>query len=118
MPYSAIDSKNSRTGDYGKHTKHGLQFCGRRDSVVKNRGFLINLESDVEPAILSFGKVDGASAFMSHGQLVAFVTSISVKDGLRKYLAGTVSSFLVPDIVIYSLDEFPTQTTGMSTDRA
>ncbi|KAL9565123.1 hypothetical protein ACKAV7_010768 [Fusarium commune] len=100
-----------KTGDYGKWTEDGLQFCGRRDGVVKNRGFLINLEADVEPALQSFGKVDRASAFMSQGRLVAFVTPVSAKEGLRDYLASTVSSFLVPD-TIYSLDEFPTTGNG------
>ncbi|KAH2849741.1 nrps5 single domain, non-ribosomal peptide synthase-like protein [Aspergillus fumigatus] len=100
-----------KTGDYGRRTKHGLQFCGRRDSVVKNRGFLINLEADVEPALLSYDKVDSASAFMSQGQLIAFVTPTSAKEGLREYLANTVSSFLVPD-TIYSLDEFPRTSNG------
>ncbi|KAF4154974.1 hypothetical protein CNMCM6936_005559 [Aspergillus lentulus] len=100
-----------KTGDYGKRTKHGLQFCGRRDSVVKNRGFLINLEADVEPALQSYDKVDSASAFMSQGQLIAFVTPTSAKEGLREYLTNTVSSFLVPD-TIYSLDEFPTTGNG------
>ncbi|KAF5657665.1 nonribosomal peptide synthase 2 [Fusarium heterosporum] len=95
-----------KTGDYGKWTKEGLQFCGRRDSVVKNRGFLINLEADVEPALQSFVKVNRALAFMSHGRLIAFVTPASAKKGLRDYLASTVSSFLIPD-TIYSLDEFP-----------
>ncbi|KAF4416424.1 nonribosomal peptide synthase 2 [Fusarium acutatum] len=100
-----------KTGDYGRWTENGLQFCGRRDGVVKNRGFLINLEADVEPALQSFGKVDRASAFMSQGRLVAFVTPVSAKEGLRDYLARTVSSFLVPD-TIYSLDEFPTTGNG------
>lgn len=100
-----------KTGDYGKWTEDGLQFCGRRDSLVKNRGFLINLEADVEPALRSFGKVDRASAFMSQGRLVAFVTPVSAKEGLRDYLANTVSSFLVPD-KIYSLDKFPTTGNG------
>ncbi|KAL5365582.1 hypothetical protein BJX96DRAFT_181793 [Aspergillus floccosus] len=100
-----------KTGDYGKRTKNGLQFCGRRDSLVKNRGFLINLEADVEPALQSYEKVDSASAFMSQGRLVACVTPISAKDGLRDYLTNTVSSFLIPD-TIYSLDEFPTTSNG------
>ncbi|GKU07554.1 non-ribosomal peptide synthetase [Fusarium langsethiae] len=100
------DAMIYKTGDYGKWTEDGLQFCGRRDSVVKNRGFLINLEADVEPALQSFFKVDSVSAFMSHGRLVAFVTPVSAKEGLRDYLASTVSSFLVPD-TIYSMDEFP-----------
>ncbi|PLB48990.1 nonribosomal peptide synthase GliP2 [Aspergillus steynii IBT 23096] len=40
-----------RTGDYGKSTEHGLQFCGRKDSM-----------GDVEPALMSFDK----------GRLIAF----------------------------------------------
>jgi amino acid adenylation domain-containing protein len=100
-----------KTGDYGRRTKNGLQFCGRRDSLVKNRGFLINLEADIEPALQSYDKVDGASAFMSEGRLVAYVKPISAKDGLRDYLAKSVSSFLIPD-TIYSLDEFPTTSNG------
>ncbi|OJJ42729.1 hypothetical protein ASPZODRAFT_162131 [Penicilliopsis zonata CBS 506.65] len=101
-----------RTGDYGKRTPYGIQFCGRRDSVVKNRGFLINLEADVEPALQSYGKVDGAAAVMSQGRLVAFVTPLSAKEGLREYLrASAVSSFLVPD-TIYSLHDFPTTGNG------
>ncbi|GES66007.1 nonribosomal peptide synthetase 5 [Aspergillus terreus] len=109
-----IDRKGVRiykTGDYGKRTKNGLQFCGRRDSLVKNRGFLINLEADVEPALQSYDKVDSASAFMCEGRLVAYVTPTSAKDGLRDYLAKSVSSFLIPD-TIYSLDEFPTTSNG------
>ncbi|KAK2616886.1 nrps5 single domain, non-ribosomal peptide synthase-like protein [Conoideocrella luteorostrata] len=100
-----------KTGDYGRHTNDGLQFCGRKDSVVKNRGFLINLEADVEPAVLSFAKVDGAAALMFQDRLIAFVTPSSAKDGLREYLANTVSSFLIPDIV-HSLDKFPTTGNG------
>ncbi|KAL4908836.1 Nonribosomal peptide synthetase 5 [Aspergillus multicolor] len=100
-----------RTGDYGKRTANGLHFCGRRDSFVKNRGFLINLEADVEPALQSFPKVDSAVAFMSQGQLVAFVKPICAEEGLRECLVDKVSSFLVPD-AIYSLDEFPVTSNG------
>ncbi|KAM5480395.1 nrps5 single domain, non-ribosomal peptide synthase-like protein [Microsporum canis] len=106
-----------RTGDYGKHTRNGLQFCGRKDSMVKNRGFLINLEGDVEPALLSFSKVARAAASMSNGKLIAFVTPTAAKEGLREYLLGTISSFLVPDIV-YSLDEFPVTANGKADRRS
>ncbi|KDB28222.1 hypothetical protein H109_00005 [Trichophyton interdigitale MR816] len=100
-----------RTGDYGKHTKNGIQFCGRRDSMAKNRGFLINLEIDVEPALLSFAKVTRAAACMVNGKLIAFVTPVEARDGLREYLLANVPSFMVPDIV-YSLDRFPTTVNG------
>lgn len=100
-----------KTGDYGKVTNFGMQFCGRKDSVVKNRGFLINLEGDVEPALMSFDKVNRASAFMSQGRLVAFVSPSQAKEGLREYLERTTSSFLIPD-TIYPLDDFPTTSNG------
>ncbi|KAK1140023.1 nrps5 single domain, non-ribosomal peptide synthase-like protein [Aspergillus melleus] len=100
-----------KTGDHGKTTGHGIQFCGREDSMVKNRGFLINLEGDVEPVLLSFDKVKRASAFMSEGRLIAFVSPVAATAGLREYLEQTTSSFLIPD-TIYSLDEFPTTSNG------
>ncbi|EZF28084.1 hypothetical protein H100_00007 [Trichophyton rubrum MR850] len=77
-----------RTGDYGKHTKNGIRFCGRKDSMAKNRGFLINLEGDVEPALLSFEKVTRATACMVNGKLIAFVTPVEARDGLREYLSA------------------------------
>lgn len=79
-----------RTGDYGKHTKNGIRFCGRKDSMAKNRGFLINLEGDVEPALLSFEKVTRATACMVNGKLIAFVTPVEARDGLREYLSANV----------------------------
>ncbi|KAH8702193.1 gramicidin S synthetase 1 [Talaromyces proteolyticus] len=105
-----------KTGDYGKNTPYGLQFCGRRDHMVKNRGFLINLE-DVELALSSSPKVDRASALMFQGRLSAFVAPISAKEGLREYLGDTVSTFLVPDTV-YSLDSFPMTSNGKVDRRA
>ncbi|RMJ26839.1 non-ribosomal peptide synthase [Aspergillus sp. HF37] len=100
-----------RTGDYGKRTKWGVKFCGRRDRTVKNRGFLISLEADVEPALLSYDEVKRASALMHQNKLIAFVTPVAAKIGLREYLSRTASAFLVPD-AIYSLDEFPTTPNG------
>ncbi|KAH8434093.1 nonribosomal peptide synthetase hasD [Aspergillus melleus] len=110
-------TKIYKTGDYGKITDYGIQFCGRKDSMVKNRGFLINLEGDVEPVLLSFDKVKRASAFMSQGRLIAFVSPVEAKAGLREYLEQTTSSFLIPD-TIYSLDEFPTTSNGKVDRRA
>ncbi|KAI9042724.1 nonribosomal peptide synthetase hasD [Aspergillus affinis] len=100
-----------KTGDYGKITDYGIQFCGRKDSMVKNRGFLINLEGDVEPALLSFDRVKRASAFMAQGRLIAFVSPVGAKTGLREHLQQTTSSFLIPDTV-HSLGDFPTTSNG------
>ncbi|KAL1640184.1 NRPS [Diplodia intermedia] len=107
-----------RTGDYARRSpRHGLVFCGRKDAVVKNRGFLVNLESEVEPALLACGgggevEVQGAAAVSCNGTLVAFVTPQAAADGLRdRLLDASPSAFLVPDVV-HGLDAFPTTANG------
>ncbi|KAL6235069.1 hypothetical protein BDW75DRAFT_251173 [Aspergillus navahoensis] len=87
-----------RTGDYARRTEHGLEFVGRADSFVKNRGFLINLESQVIPPLSMCAGVDAATAFMHQDRLVAFVTPSTLDTGaLRHFLASQHDNFLVPD---------------------
>ncbi|GKT97223.1 AMP-dependent synthetase/ligase [Colletotrichum tofieldiae] len=86
-----------RTGDFARRTSHGLEFAGRIDSMVKNRGFLINLETQVVPAILAQGASE-AAAFIHKKQLVGFVAPESLDAGvLRPALASKHEDFLVPD---------------------
>lgn len=89
-----------RTGDFARLTDHGLEFAGRKDSIVKNRGFLVNLDGQVIPMLNSNPKVMAATAFMHRGRLVAFVTPESI-DGiaLRKTLAQKYDSFIIPDLI-------------------
>ncbi|OJD30437.1 nonribosomal peptide synthase 2 [Diplodia corticola] len=100
-----------RTKDHARRTPHGLVFCGRKDAVVKNRGFLVNLESEVEPALLACSEAKGAAAVSCRGALVGFVTPRREADGLRDRLLARHSAFLVPD-VIYGLDAFPSTGNG------
>lgn len=60
--------RHYRTGDLAKRIPTGLAFVGRINLQVKNRGFLINLETEVVPALLSYPRVHSAAEFMhNHG---------------------------------------------------
>ncbi|KAH0497669.1 hypothetical protein TgHK011_004958 [Trichoderma gracile] len=107
-----------RTGDYARMTEHGLEFAGRKDSVVKNRGFLVNLDGQVIPMLNSSPNVISATAFMHRGRLVAFVTPETV-DGiaLRKSLINRYDSFIIPD-VIRSVETLPLNANDKIDNRA
>ncbi|KAK8163733.1 hypothetical protein IWX90DRAFT_238078 [Phyllosticta citrichinensis] len=100
-----------KSGDFGKMTPAGITFAGRKDSLVKNRGFLVNLETEVEPALLNVNSVTAAAALMENGRLNAFVTPSSAADGLRERLLQEYSSFLVPDNIV-ALDQLPMTSNG------
>lgn len=113
-----------RTKDYARRTAHGFAFCGRKDAVVKNRGFLVNLESEVEPAMLAAAAASAsasapvpalaAAAISHHGTLIGFVTPAAAAQGLRERMLATpnaVSAFLVPDH-IHGLATFPATGNG------
>ncbi|KAL7941874.1 putative non-ribosomal peptide synthetase SirP [Trichoderma barbatum] len=107
-----------RTGDFARLTDHGLEFAGRKDSVVKNRGFLVNLEGQVIPMLCSNPKVMAATAFMHQDSLVAFVTPEGI-DGvaLRKSLTEKFDSFIIPDL-IRSVEVLPLTTNDKIDNRA
>ncbi|KAL6879350.1 non-ribosomal peptide synthetase [Trichoderma novae-zelandiae] len=89
-----------RTGDFARLTEYGLEFAGRKDSVVKNRGFLVNLDGQVIPMLNSSPNVISATAFMHRGRLVAFVTPGTVNGiALRKSLINKYDSFIIPDVI-------------------
>lgn len=98
-----------RTGDLARRREDGqLVFMGRADSLVKNRGFLINLETEVEPALLSLDSVRVAVAFKGEdGRLTGCVQPASVDlDELRRFLRGRCDPFVIPDHLV-ALDSFP-----------
>ncbi|KAK2053646.1 nonribosomal peptide synthetase 11 [Colletotrichum caudatum] len=104
--------RHYRTGDLARRGKDGLYFLGRVDRVVKNRGFLINLESEVEPALRSFPGVHRATAFLLQKQLVAFVTPSETSiDLLRGYLTHRFDAFIIPDL-LFAIDDFPLTPNG------
>ncbi|KAJ2902519.1 putative non-ribosomal peptide synthetase SirP [Zalerion maritima] len=112
-----------RTGDLARRNKTGdLVFLGRRDQLVKNRGFLVNIEAEVLPALLTQSGVEFAAAFMHRQRLVAFVApEVGQRDArdLRRDMAERCDSFLVPDEVIYlALDQLPMTPNGKVDTRA
>ncbi|KAL1868956.1 NRPS protein [Diaporthe australafricana] len=107
-----------RTKDYARRTADGYVFCGRKDGVVKNRGFLVNLDSEVEPAMMASSggepsaKVQQCAAIKSpEGSLVGFVCPESAAEGLRERMLERYSAFWVPDI-IYGVDSFALTANG------
>ncbi|QLI69292.1 Nonribosomal peptide synthetase sirP [Metarhizium brunneum] len=104
---SPTQERYYRTGDIARRTVSGIQFLGRNDFVVKNRGFLINLGADVKPALLSCPGVDEATAIMHRDNRIGFVTPGAVSGPkIREDLAARLDAFLVPER-IYPLDRFP-----------
>jgi non-ribosomal peptide synthetase component F len=108
-----------RTGDLGRWVRRNdgarvMEFRGRSDRTVKNRGFLVNLDSDVEGPIAQmreFG-VDSVCAAMVQGHLVAVITPLCVDvSALYQKLRSTLSAFHVPDR-IHAVDELPLSANG------
>ncbi|KAI1370107.1 acetyl-CoA synthetase-like protein [Hypoxylon crocopeplum] len=106
-----------RTGDFARRTEYGLEFAGRADSFVKNRGFLVNLDSQVITMLLETD-AHMATAFMHRGRLVAFVTpeTMDVRS-LRQSLLRTHDAFLVPD-EIRAVQVIPLTPNGKAHNRA
>ncbi|KAI3190941.1 hypothetical protein CBS147311_9683 [Penicillium roqueforti] len=106
-----------RTGDLARRTKTGLSWIGRADRMVKNRGFLVNLETEVETGMLRFSNVRAASAFMWRGKLTGFVQPATADlEGLREFMRYNFDQFVVPDEFV-ALDQFPLTAHG-KVDRA
>lgn len=106
-----------RTGDLARRTEDGqLVWAGRSDSLVKNRGFLINLDTEVEASLRSYDPVLFAVAFMWRGRLVGCVQPATVDvDALRQFMKERNDPFVIPDILL-AMDSFPLRPNG-KTDR-
>ncbi|KAE9363953.1 putative nonribosomal peptide synthase [Stipitochalara longipes BDJ] len=108
-----------RTGDLARRTANGqLVWAGRADSLVKNRGFLINLETEVEPALMSSPLVRIAVAFKWREKLVGCIQPATVDvDELREFMNQRFDPFVVPDEIV-ALDSFPLNVNGKTDRRA
>jgi gliotoxin/aspirochlorine biosynthesis peptide synthetase len=74
---------------------------------VKNRGFLIDLESDVEKAMLAQPNVTDARAFMVRGRLIGAVTPEHLDTrALRRNLLVKTPAYMVCN-KIFALSTFP-----------
>ncbi|KAI2628685.1 putative nonribosomal peptide synthase [Hypoxylon sp. NC1633] len=101
-----------RTGDRARRTEKGLVWAGRVDRLVKNRGFLVNLESEVEPALLRFGPVRTATAFIWRTKMIGCVQPEDVViDDLRAFMKQNFDHFVVPDEFL-AMETFPLTANG------
>ncbi|KAI1380470.1 putative nonribosomal peptide synthase [Hypoxylon crocopeplum] len=99
-----------RTGDRARRTEKGLVWAGRVDRLVKNRGFLVNLESEVEPALLRYEGIRAATAFIWRAKMIACVQPGDINaDELRAYMKQNFDHFIVPDEFL-AMDSFPLTT--------
>ncbi|RBA17287.1 hypothetical protein FPRO05_02011 [Fusarium proliferatum] len=106
-----------RTGDLARRYKDGqIIWAGRADSLIKNRGFLVNLDTEVEPALASFKPVRVAVAFKWRERLVGCIQPANVNiEELRQFMKERYDPFIIPDIIV-ALDSFPLRPNG-KTDR-
>ena len=107
-----------RTGDFAQRTEYGLEYQGRQDSFVKNRGFLVNLDSQVIPMLSNADGIKAATAFMHKGRLVSFITPESIDASvLRETLSKQYDAFIIPD-VIRALEFMPLTPNGKPDNRS
>lgn len=101
-----------RTLDRGRKLPEGIIFCGRDDSMVKNRGYLINIELDVVPLLLAYPQVTAAAAFMHKGKLIGCIAPKAADvTEMRRWLSQANDAFLVPDHIA-AYQELPTSPNG------
>jgi len=117
------------TGDYGRwrslRDNKLMEFRGRKDRVVKNRGFLVNLDEDVDAAIIQTGTemelgIEAAFSRVAAGKLCAVVVpsrgvgveQVQVKvEALMAKMRSGLPAYHVPDILFVRRD-LPKGTNG------
>ncbi|QYS99530.1 hypothetical protein H0G86_006656 [Trichoderma simmonsii] len=109
-----------KTGDYGRwipNPKGGrlIEFRGRKDRTVKNGGFLVNLDRDVENALSHVGMslgVTSVCAAVTEDGIVAVVTPESVDTvALLAKARESMSTYCIP-YRIEAVESFPTSSNG------
>lgn len=107
-----------RTGDIVRYRRDGnIEFCGRRDGMVKIRGFRVELE-EVKKAILDYPGVKSAAVVdLDHPAggkyLAAYVVSDRVIDlkALEDFVGRDKPPYMVP-AVITQIEEIPLSPSG------
>lgn len=111
-----------RTGDYGRWVRAGgcdqgraLEFRGRKDRTVKNRGFLVNLDRDVEDGLLQAGAslgVKSVRAALTQNGIVAVVSPSCVDTAALLIQARhSMSAYCVP-YRVEAVDDLPLSPNG------
>ena len=107
-----------RTGDFVRRDAEGrLLFAGRRDGLVKIRGFRVELR-EVEAAVLTCPGVTGATLQSASDPLngtyiVAYVTGEGRLDdkAIKQHVADLKPAYMVPEVVM-QLDKIPRNNNG------
>ena len=107
-----------RTGDFVRRDADGnLLFAGRRDGLVKIRGFRVELR-EVEAAVLTCPGVkeatlQSASDTLNGTYIVAYVTGDSELDAeaIKQHVAALKPEYMVPEVVM-QIDEIPRNNNG------
>ena len=100
-----------RTGDRGKWLRRpsgelGILFQGRNDRVVKNRGFLVNLEADVDGAVSGSDlahtfHVSNLFTVMDNGCMCMLLSPSNVDvSGLKAAMTKRLPAYQVPDRIV------------------
>jgi acyl-coenzyme A synthetase/AMP-(fatty) acid ligase len=108
------------TGDYVRLAdERGYVFIGRRDRMVKRRGYRIELD-EIECALYANDAVEAAAIISvvdpaGEARIIALVSPRPTGGltilGLRRMLAGRIPSAMMPDILRF-VDALPRTTTG------
>ena len=107
-----------RTGDFVRRDAEGnLLFAGRRDGLVKIRGFRVELR-EVEAAVLTCPGVkeatlQSASDTLNGTYIVAYVTGDGELDAeaIKQHVAAQKPEYMVPEVVM-QIDEIPRNNNG------
>nr|UBX54540.1 non ribosomal peptide synhtase [Aspergillus sp.] len=108
-----------RTGDIAQWTRTGngdfvLDFCGREDRITKVRGFLVNLDQDVDQGILqTCPELQSAFSLMVNGMLCTAITSrfpVMTNEVLQRWRKAALP-YTVPDRLVH-LDSLPLNPNG------
>lgn len=107
-----------RTGDLGrwalgKNKEQVIEFCGRRDRVVKIHGFLVNLELDVDAAMIKLDpNIAAIFSLIVDEKLCTAVTPSSVDtSALLSSWKEKAPAYMVP-VHVFSLDKLPLNPNG------
>ncbi|HEX7645169.1 MAG TPA: AMP-binding protein [Burkholderiaceae bacterium] len=106
-----------RTGDYGRRLADGnLHYCGRKDQKIKVRGTRIEL-GEVEASLYELEEIAQCVVLAEAGEadttLIAFVVLLHesrssglCEDAIRRKLAASMPSYLVPEF-LHIVDALP-----------
>jgi acyl-coenzyme A synthetase/AMP-(fatty) acid ligase len=116
-----LNERVYRTGDIARRDEHGVfHFLGRRDDLVKSRGYRIEL-NEIEIALGGLSdKLDQFAAVAVPDPLIEnkLYGAVVFKDGIemtvdeiKKFCATRIPQYMVPDEILI-LDDLPQTSSG------